>query len=58
VGAAQGERGLSVDAVMDRKGVAGDSANYTPHSTFSLREDVSRALPKLPYRITGPGLAG
>lgn len=46
LGTAQGERGLSVDAVVDGHGVAaGDSANYTPHSIFSLKEDVSRALP-------------
>lgn len=46
LGTAQGERGLSVGAVVDRHSVAaGDSANYTPLSIFSLKEDVSRALP-------------
>lgn len=59
LGVAQGEPGRSVDAVVDREGVAaGASAKDTPHDTFSPREDASGTLPQLPYRITGPGLAG
>lgn len=46
LGTAQGEHGLSEDTLVDGHGVAaGDSAYYTPHSIFSLKEDVSRALP-------------